>query len=196
MQNPFAQNLSNLLDTNKQRYKPTVILTGLAAFAIVVYFDFITGENLNFSIFYLIPIGIYTWYLGSLAATFISIACGLTWPVLDMLAGAVPSFYVYWNGLVSLGFYIIFIAIVTAIKTHIAHEMSINTELSKALSEVKQLSGLLPICASCKKIRDEKGEWHVLEGYIQKRTDATFSHGICPDCARRLYPDFVDRTGA
>lgn len=60
-----------------------------------------------------------------------------------------------------------------------------------ALNNIKTLKGLVPICASCKKIRDDKGYWNHLEVFIQERTDAEFSHGICPDCAKKLYPDFV-----
>jgi PAS domain S-box-containing protein len=62
-------------------------------------------------------------------------------------------------------------------------------ELQDALARVKGLSGLLPICASCKKIRDEKGQWHYLEIYIREHTEADFSHGICPECRQRLYPE-------
>lgn len=71
-------------------------------------------------------------------------------------------------------------------------------ELQQALSEVKTLGGLLPICASCKKIRDDKGYWTQLESYITSRSAAEFSHSICPDCARRLYsglPAFRTRRG-
>lgn len=64
-------------------------------------------------------------------------------------------------------------------------------ELQKALSEVKTLSGLLPICANCKKIRDDKGYWNQIEGYIQQHSDAQFSHGICPDCIKKLYPEYA-----
>jgi PAS domain S-box-containing protein len=64
-------------------------------------------------------------------------------------------------------------------------------ELQKALSEVKKLSGLLPICASCKKIRDDKGYWNQIESYIRDRSEAEFSHGICPDCAKELYPELI-----
>lgn len=63
-------------------------------------------------------------------------------------------------------------------------------KLQEALSQVKMLSGLLPICASCKKIRDDKGCWNPLEVYIRDRSEAEFSHGICPDCAKELYPGF------
>jgi PAS domain S-box-containing protein len=61
-------------------------------------------------------------------------------------------------------------------------------ELRGALAEIKALRGILPICASCKNIRDEKGEWHQFESYLQARSDARFSHSICPDCAKSLYP--------
>jgi hypothetical protein len=63
-------------------------------------------------------------------------------------------------------------------------------ELKKALAEVKTLSGLLPICASCKKIRDDKGYWSRIEKYVGDRSDARFSHSICPECAKKLYPEF------
>lgn len=62
-------------------------------------------------------------------------------------------------------------------------------DLKKALKEVKILGGLLPICASCKKIRDDKGYWNQLEDYIQKHSEAEFSHSVCPDCAKKLYPE-------
>ena len=65
-------------------------------------------------------------------------------------------------------------------------------ELQQALKEVKTLSGLLPICASCKKIRDDKGYWKQIEAYISEHTEAEFSHGICPDCFKRLYPDVYE----
>ena len=65
-------------------------------------------------------------------------------------------------------------------------------ELQTALSEVKKLSGFLPICSSCKKIRDDKGYWSEVERYISHHSEAEFSHGICPDCMRKLYPQYAD----
>ena len=64
------------------------------------------------------------------------------------------------------------------------------TDLQEALGKVKMLSGLLPICASCKKIRDDKGYWNQIESFIHDHSEAEFSHGICPECAKQLYPDF------
>jgi hypothetical protein len=63
-------------------------------------------------------------------------------------------------------------------------------QLQDALVEVRTLSGLLPICSSCKKIRDDQGYWNQIEDYVSSRSEATFSHGICPECAKKLYPEF------
>ncbi|MFP4521687.1 MAG: MASE3 domain-containing protein [Fibrobacterota bacterium] len=67
-----------------------------------------------------------------------------------------------------------------------------NKELEKALSEVKTLSGLLPVCSVCRKVRDDKGYWDKIEAYITKNTGTKFSHSMCPECAREYYP-FVFR---
>lgn len=70
-----------------------------------------------------------------------------------------------------------------------------QNKLQEALSEVKTLSGLLPICASCKKIRDDRGYWEQIEVYIEDHSNAAFSHGICPECVRKLYPEIADKIG-
>jgi hypothetical protein len=63
-------------------------------------------------------------------------------------------------------------------------------ELQDSLVKIKTLRGLLPICASCKKIRDDKGYWNQIEAYIRDHSEAEFSHSICPVCMKKLYPDF------
>lgn len=63
-------------------------------------------------------------------------------------------------------------------------------ELEKALAEINTLKGLLPICSACKKIRDDQGSWEQIEVYIKHRSEVEFSHSICPECARALYPEF------
>lgn len=69
--------------------------------------------------------------------------------------------------------------------------LKVNVQrLESALTEVKTLRGMLPICASCKKIRDDHGEWVQMEVYVRDRTEADFSHGICPECMKKLYPEF------
>jgi len=73
----------------------------------------------------------------------------------------------------------------------LAELMNKNRELEKAVAEIKQLRGIIPICSSCKKIRDDEGYWHMVEEYIQNHSDARFSHGICPECFKKIYPEFV-----
>jgi hypothetical protein len=62
-------------------------------------------------------------------------------------------------------------------------------KLEKALLEVKKLSGLLPICSFCKKIRDDKGYWNKIESYIHEHSEAVFSHSVCEECTKKYYPD-------
>lgn len=69
-------------------------------------------------------------------------------------------------------------------------------DLKKAIAEVKTLRGFLPICASCKKIRDDHGSWQQMEAYIREHTGAEFSHGICPDCMAELYPEYWNKLSA
>lgn len=78
---------------------------------------------------------------------------------------------------------------ITDLKKAEAEKEQLIAELREALATVKTLSGLLPICSVCKKIRDEEGGWNRLESYIHKHSGAKFSHGMCPDCADHLYGD-------
>ena len=66
-----------------------------------------------------------------------------------------------------------------------------NRELRRALAEIKTLRGILPICMNCKKIRDDRGYWNQVEVYVRDHSEAEFSHGICPECMGKLYPDYA-----
>ncbi len=66
-------------------------------------------------------------------------------------------------------------------------------ELQKALEDVRRLRGIIPICASCKKIRNDKGCWQAVEKYMSEHSEAQFSHGVCPDCMLKLYPDYCGK---
>jgi len=103
-----------------------------------------------------------------------------------------PQFYisVVIIGIVGLSFALLTLALMRSseeIKVKAINLESKNLELQMAVSEIKQLSGLLPICASCKKIRDDKGYWNQIESYIQQHSEAEFSHGMCPVCSDELY---------
>jgi hypothetical protein len=74
--------------------------------------------------------------------------------------------------------------------TDITSSKNLISKLEEALDQINVLSGLLSICASCKRIRDEHQTWQPLESYIQAHSEAKFSRGVCPDCLRKLYPDY------
>lgn len=74
-----------------------------------------------------------------------------------------------------------------------AEREQLISDLQNAIEQIKTLKGIVPICANCKKIRDDKGYWEQVDQYVAKHTDAKFSHGICPDCTKTLYPDYYQK---
>jgi CheY-like chemotaxis protein len=80
----------------------------------------------------------------------------------------------------------------TARKQTVVERDRLIQDLQKALANVKSLSGLLPICAGCKKIRDDQGYWSQVECYVQEHSEATFTHGLCPDCIKKWYPELEE----
>jgi len=85
------------------------------------------------------------------------------------------------------------------VRTHVElkkkrdREKELVSRLETALAEIKQLSGLLPICSGCKKIRDDEGYWQQLEHYFSNHSNVRFTHGVCPDCVKKIYPEFASR---
>jgi len=77
-----------------------------------------------------------------------------------------------------------------------ANERELTQRVAEAVAHVKVLSGLLPICSGCKKIRDDKGYWNKLEVYMMSHADITFTHGLCPDCIQQLYPELTNEISA
>ena len=85
---------------------------------------------------------------------------------------------------------------IAVVKHHAAKEReTLIAQLQNALKEIKTLSGLLPICSSCKKIRRDDSTWQPIEDYIASHSNADFTHGICPECAHRLYPELYQNKG-
>jgi hypothetical protein len=94
--------------------------------------------------------------------------------------------------LLSSGIFILFNLLTIALCFYIIKVLRITRlaeNLQKALNEIKTLRGILPICAHCKRIRDDEGYWQRIESYIHEHSEADFSHGICPECLKNHYPD-------
>ncbi len=179
-----------------EQHKPLTFELGIAAFFLVILADYVTPEELTFSVFYLVPIAVFVWFFSHRAAWLVAIASALAWPAEHLVRADFNyfrSFLFYWEVGVRIGFYAVFIVSLLTIKRYLERLKVVNAELTSALAEVKQLKGLLPICASCKRIRDESNQWVVMEKYIPTRTDARFSHGLCPECMVKLYPDTYEK---
>lgn len=153
--------------------------------------DWQTGYELNFFVFYFVPVSLAAWYMGYVVAVLAAVLSSFVWFAAGALAGQVFSshFFAVWNTGVRMISFLVIGWAVSTIRARLDRERESSAELRKALSEVKVLGALLPICAQCKKIRDEKGVWHAMESYIGQRSNTQFSHGYCPECYRQALKD-------
>jgi len=149
--------------------------------------DWASGYDLNFFVFYFFPVFFAAWFLGMVGSVFLAILCSMVWFGADVLTGHTyeSNVYAVWNTMIRL---ITFLTIgwsVSALKHTLDSERETSEKLRRSLSEIKVLQSFLPICAQCKKIRDEKGVWQDLEVYISEHANTQFSHSYCPECYKR-----------
>jgi hypothetical protein len=152
----------------------------IALGAVMLWVDFVTSPAVIFPAIYVLPVILAAWYSGR-------------WPAVG-LALAVPLFRLLFlvmplhppESIATLALATAFRGVVIVI---LALWFARLAEFERAIQRrVKVLEGMLPICAHCKNIRNEAGEWERLEKYISRRSDAEFSHGICPSCSDKHYP--------
>ncbi len=150
--------------------------SGLAL--LVLAADYATGPRIHFPILYLLPVALAArGPLGRLAP-----AVAVAMPLARF------GFSSAWSGPWRPREEAANAAHVAAVLVAFAHLLRVNAAQTRALEqEVRVLEGLLPICSFCKKIRDAEGAWQPLERYIGERSEARFSHGVCPECAREHY---------
>ncbi len=157
------------------------------------YIDYITGYELGFFVFYFVPVAVAAWKVGPASSYLIAILSSIVWFLSDMYSSHSYSsiFLAFWNAAIRLVSFLIIAYATSKIRLLLTEERKLSKDLKDAFSQIKALRGLIPICASCKRIRDDKGYWTRLEAYIQEHSEAEFSHGICPDCMKKLYGDFL-----
>jgi len=170
--------------TKTEAKEVLLAVAGLMLLGLVGLSDYLTGPEISFGIFYFLPIWLMTWHFRRSVAVLFSLLCSLVWFVVDDASGVEYSASIipFWNAAARLVYFLSFSFLLSYSQD----------QLRQSKEEVKRLSGLLPICASCKKIRDDDGYWQEIETYLRSRSDTIFSHGICPDCAKKLYPEFAD----
>lgn len=153
--------------------------------------DWITGTELNFFVFYFLPVATAAWLLGLGAAVTISILSTTVWFLANDLAGQTFSTHRFavWNTGIRLVSFLSIGYAIARMRQLLDREQATSTALQKALSEVKVLEAFLPICAQCKKIRDAQGKWQQIESYISQHSNTQFSHGYCLECAKKAMID-------
>jgi K+-sensing histidine kinase KdpD len=161
------------------------ILVVIALSVVILGFvDYVTGYEVGFFLFYFLPIAITAWKVGLNSSYLISILSLIVWFLSDISSHPYSSvLFAFWNTTMRLLSFLI----IAYFTSKIQFLLRKNREPSQDRpSQVKTLSGLIPICATCKKIRDQKGDWQRIEEYFEKRIDAQFTHGLCPECVDKL----------
>jgi len=171
--------------------KSFLLVFNIATLLAVGLLDYLTGIEIVMAPFYLIPISCAAWFGSRTYGLILSVLSVLTIAAASFMAGNKFSHLLIdvWNLLMYFGFFSIFTIVLAILKKDIDERRRLIAELQQTLGEVKQLSGLLPVCASCKKIRDDNGDWKQMESYFSDHSEVLFSHGICPECIERLYPE-------
>jgi len=163
-----------------------ILLIALVILISIGVLQDVTGTRITMAPFYLIPIALVTLRSSRTAGLLTSIVCGVMWISMDVRSpGYLFLWLDAWNNLLRVGVFVSSSLLLSRLKGDMIREMKLNAELQAALAEVHQLSGLLPICAWCKRIRDDDGNWQQIESYISVHSEADFTHGICPDCAQK-----------
>lgn len=172
-------------------------IIGFATLLVVGWVDYVTGYEIHLPVLYFAPVALLAWNVGLRAGLIMVVFATITWFLADHGAGHPYAAWYdgYLNALMEMTAYSVVAYSVARVRQELTIEKrlnaelsQVNTELSQALAEIKRLEGLLPICSSCKRIRKDDNTWEQIEVFMSKRTDATFTHGICPDCVAKLFP--------
>jgi hypothetical protein len=152
----------------------------------MVWAEYVTGIYSQFPVVYVIPVSLAAWYSGRWPAVTLAVGIPLAHFIFKVLGGQSVGLTLVATSLLR-GSVVLFMALWFARLSE--HERALQ-------DEVQTLKGLLPICLFCKSIRNESGEWERLEGYISRRSETKFSHGICPPCQQIHYPAFSGPEGS
>ena len=163
----------------------TIAIVGVL---VVGFLDWLTGIELNFFVFYFLPVAVSAWFIGLGFSVAIAVFSVLVWFGVDVILGRVYShhFYAVWNTTIHLVSFLVIGWSVFKIRYAFDSEQKNAENLGRALSEIKALEAFLPICAVCKKIRNQQDVWQGFEVYIGQQTGTQFSHSYCPDCAKKV----------
>jgi len=166
-------------------------LLGIPLTLIVALLDYFTRNELQVSVLYLVPIALASWKLGKGEAVFVASFSALIWFVAETpaLRQTTSVWIPFLNMLALFGVFLTVALILTALREAFAEQKRLIGELEEVLGRVKTLTGLLPMCSWCKKVRDDHGYWQAVEAYIHEHSNAEVTHGICPECKTSFFPN-------
>jgi len=175
--------LERFLKESHSLWYPWRIL-GIPLTLIVALLDYYTGNELQVSVLYLVPIALASWKLGKGEAVFVATFSAIIWFLEDgqIVRQATSLWIPFLNMLALLGVFLTVVLSLSALRSAFAEQERLIGELEDALGRVKTLTGLLPMCSWCKKVRDDQGYWKAVEAYIHEHSNAEVTHGICPEC--------------
>jgi hypothetical protein len=159
------------------RIHPLVLV---ALSLIIMTLDFLTGPHIHIAILFVFPVALATWSHGRRWGSAIAVALPLVRLPLLYLVWKVPTSWPLEAADTAIDLVVLLVLV------------QVIGYLTRQRHEIQVLQGMLPICAFCKKIRDESGGWLQLERYIGERSEASFSHTFCPECGRTHYGEYVD----
>ena len=164
-----------------------VFLTSLLLSLTLGVVDWASGYELQFFIFYFIPITLAGWNCGLARTMTVSGLCGGLWFYIDLYSGHPYSnwYYSCWSALIRTSSFLLNGYSVVRIKALLVGKRKAMAELEQALVEVKTLKGLLPVCAGCKRVRNDEGYWRQINQYLGHRSDALLFVGRCDECAAK-----------
>ncbi len=168
--------------------RPLIVALAVLGVGAIGALDLVTGAEIGVSLLYLIPVAIAAWRLGPLAGVAISVLSAAAWYGAERWVGggAARSVVDAWNAGIRLGFFLVTVALLFRLRELLDEQRRLVRELRHTLRQVKTLRGLLPICAWCKKVRDDEGYWGAVEAYLGRHSDLRFTHSVCPECQARL----------
>jgi hypothetical protein len=164
--------------------KLLLVLTVVSLVSTVTLLDVGTGDEVAVSSLFLLPVALTSWTAGRTVGFFVSVGCAISLLGVDLCSGRQyrHAFAPFWNAAIVLSFFLV-VALLVASRRRLEDEQ--EAKLQEAIASVRTLRGLIPVCAWCKKIRDDRGYWNEVEAYVAAHTEADFTHGVCPDCAGR-----------
>ncbi len=166
----------------EERSSFTIVLLAFVLLTVIALIDHYAPKEVAFLLFYLVPIFLITWRFKNPSGYFAAIGSAIFWGLAEYSELGSSVWVAGWNLLIEVGLFVSFAGIIGSLHEHLVIQRNLNHRLEDVLAEVKTLSGLLPICAWCKRIRDGDGNWHPMEDYIRSHSDVSITHGICPDC--------------